>query len=146
MRKILVAGFIAVAAFGACAKDKASDLAASAEPSTASTPAANSSDAMTAGGDCQDNSKAEGQADLEMQDFQFAPPCLIMSTSQGLHLHNEGTVEHNFSVEGFKGLDVDVEPGEENNTEATGLKAGTYQFFCKYHGDSKGMKGELRLK
>ena len=54
----------------------------------------------------------------------FAPPCLEMPTDQGLRLHNEGDVEHNFSVEGVSGIDVDVSPGDENNTEATGLAPG----------------------
>ena len=80
-----------------------------------------------------------------MQDFQFAPPCLQISTAQGLRLHNEGQAPHNFSVEDNAGLDVDVQPGDENNTEATGLKAGSYTFFCKFHRESKDMEGELRV-
>jgi plastocyanin len=100
---------------------------------------------MTAGGDCQDDTKADGPGDLEMQDFVFAPPCLEISTSQGLRIHNEGEKEHNFSVEGF-GLDVDVSPGDENNTEATGLEPGRYTFFCKYHRESNDMEGELVIE
>jgi plastocyanin len=148
MRRLIVALVALVALMGACSSDDtASDVAATAAPATsepAGTPAA--SDAMTAGGECQDATEAEGQADLEMQDFVFAPPCLEISTAQGLRIHNEGSVEHNFSVQGFAGLDVDVEPGDENNTEPTGLDPGTYQFFCKYHRDSKGMKGKLVVK
>lgn len=97
-----------------------------------------------AGSNCTDAASAGGQADLEMQDFAFAPKCLQISASQGLRVHNEGEALHNWSVEGF-GLDIDVEPGQENNTEATGLEAGNYTFFCKYHRDSHSMAGELRV-
>jgi plastocyanin len=149
MRKLLAVSIIAVALMAACSNDDP-NLAATDEPTATdaaatTAPAGTDSGGIQAGGDCTDNSKASGQADLEMQDFQFAPPCLQINTGQGLRLHNEGQAEHNFSVEGFEGLDVDVEPGEENNTEATGLKAGKYTFFCEYHRESKNMEGELRV-
>ena len=152
MRKLLVIVAVSVLALTtACADDRAADgsTSASGAPSSSDQPLTGSSpgsDGMTADGDCQDNSEADGPADLEMQDFKFAPPCLEMSTAQGLRIHNEGDVEHNFSVEGFGGLDVDVSPGDENNTEATGLKAGEYTFFCKYHRESNDMEGKLVVK
>jgi plastocyanin len=162
MKRLLTTAMIAVALIAACGNggddDGFDDVAATTAPQEATlaptTPPATASptvkptptEKVKAGGDCQDNSKAEGQADLEMQDFVFAPPCLIMSTTQGLRLHNEGEVTHNFSVKGYEGLNVDVKPGEENNTEPTGLKPGTYDFFCRFHAESQDMKGELRLK
>ena len=109
--------------------------------SRASGPASNGG--IAAGGTCQDATGADGPGDIEMQDFVFAPPCLEISTSQGLLLHNEGDVEHNWSVEGVSGLDVDVSAGDENNTEATGLLPGTYTFFCKYHREQQDMEGTL---
>ncbi len=145
MRKFFAVGVIASALLVACGNgDDASYDAASPLPQATSSPTKASN--ISAGGDCQDNTKAEGQADLEMQDFQFAPPCLIMSTSQGLRLHNEGEAPHNFSVEDVAGIDVDVQPGKVNNTETTGLVPGTYTFFCKFHKDSQDMFGELRIK
>ncbi len=100
---------------------------------------------IQAGGNCTDNSKIEGQADLEMQDYQFAPPCLQINADQGLRVHNEGGAAHNLSVEGVAGIDIDVQPGEENNTESTGLSEGTYAMFCKFHRESHQMEGELRV-
>lgn len=126
MKKLVAAIVLAVALTGACAADDPPE------------------ETQAAGGDCTDNSKDEGQADLEMQDFVFAPPCLQINSGQGLRVHNEGKVKHNWTVEG-KGLDIDVEPGQENNTEATGLDVGTYKFFCKYHRESHDMEGELRV-
>ena len=153
MRKLLVIAVAIVALGAACADDKATDgtTSVTGAPSASDQPIAGSSpsgtgDGMTAGGDCHDDTKADGPADLEMQDFVFAPPCLVISTSQGLRLHNEGENEHNFSVEGVSGLDVDVSPGDENNTEATGLQPGQYTFFCKYHRESNDMEGKLLVK
>lgn len=110
---------------------------------TTTSPAATADGEITSRGDCRDATKTQGQADLEMQDFRFAPSCLVISTTQGLRLHNEGEAEHNWSLE--TGLDVDVAPGDEVNTEATGLDPGTYAFFCKYHRESHDMEGELRV-
>jgi plastocyanin len=64
----------------------------------------------------------------------------------GLSIKNNGDNLHNFSVEGFAGIDVDIQPGEENNTEATELPAGTHVVFCKYHRTTNNMEGELRIK
>jgi plastocyanin len=133
----------------ACGDDDATTSSTDAPADRTPISSASSSDSTddtTAGGDCQDDTKVDGPADLEMQDFTFAPPCLVISTSQGLRLHNEGENEHNFSVEGVSGLDVDVSAGDENNTEATGLEPGRYTFFCKYHRASNDMEGKLRVE
>lgn len=145
MHKLIVATAVLIVLMAACANDTADDVTGSAEPSAGATTETSPTDAMTAGAECMDATEAEGQADLELQDFIFAPPCLEISTAQGLRIHNEGRAEHNFTVEGF-GLDVDVSPGDENNTEATGLEPGTYTFFCKYHRESKDMEGKLVVK
>jgi plastocyanin len=139
MRKIIVLLAVAMVLFAGCADTEETP------PATATDEPVATADGVSAGGDCMDATKAEGQADLETQDFVFAPPCLIISTSQGLRLHNEGDVKHNFSVKGFAGLDIDVEPGQENNTEALGLDPGSYDFSCKYHAE-QGMKGKLQVK
>lgn len=147
MRRGLVAIVLALV-FVACGGDDADTPELTVPPgsdiTTTASPDTDTDGEISAGGDCQDATKAEGQADLEMQDFRFAPPCLVISTAQGLRLHNEGDAEHNWSLE--TGLDVDVGPGDEVNTEATGLDPGTYTFFCKYHRESHEMEGELRVK
>lgn len=147
MRKLLALVVLVLASVSACG-DEGSPTVASAPPARATSdggsPAA-TDDAITAGGECHDATEVEGQADLEMQDNAFAPECLLISESQGLRMHNEGDNEHNFTVEGF-GLDVDVSPGDENNTEATGLEPGSYTFFCKYHRSSDDMEGKLLVK
>ena len=145
MRKLVLITLIGVLFFGACASD---DDPTVAEPTDApvATEEAQETDGIQAGGDCQDYTEADGPADLEMQDFAFAPPCFIITTeTPGLRVHNEGEVTHNWSLEGT-GLDIDVEPGQENNTEALGVEEGTYTFFCEYHRESQDMEGELRVE
>ncbi|HVE76476.1 MAG TPA: cupredoxin domain-containing protein [Actinomycetota bacterium] len=89
---------------------------------------------------CQDHTAGPTIAIFET-DNVFSPSCVRGKGSQGLQIKNGGKSTHNFSVEGT-GLDVDTAPGEETNTEATGLKAGEYVFFCKFHRD-QGMTGKL---
>lgn len=147
MRKLLVMAIAMLALTAACSSDDpatSESVSPNDQPVATASPAA-SGDATTADGECQDDTKADGPADLEMQDFVFAPPCLLITTAQGLRIHNEGENEHNFSVDGF-GLDVDVSPGDENNTEATGLEPGSYTIFCKYHRESNDMEGKLLVK
>ena len=68
-----------------------------------------------------------------------------MRASQGLSLHNNGDVVHNFSIANTL-IDLDTRPGEETNSEAIGgvVRPGVYEFFCKYHRD-KGMSGTVTV-
>ncbi len=93
-----------------------------------------------AAGSCEDETSDPAIAIFET-DNEFSPSCARGKGSQGLQIKNGGKSTHNFSVEGT-GLDVDTAPGEETNTESTGLTAGEYVFFCKFHRD-QGMTGKL---
>ena len=149
MRKLLL--FVAVAglAFAGCSNGEGGDdltvqtPPASAAAATATSPAASTTASPASA--CTDETSAAAGAPLGQKDFEFTPKCIVITTAQGLSIKNNGTVEHNFSVEGFAGLDVDLQPGDTNNTEATGLKAGNYNFFCKYH-KASGMTGQLQVK
>jgi plastocyanin len=78
-----------------------------------------------------------------MKDFQFHPSCFKARSSQSIHIVNEDSALHNFSITGT-GIDVDVAGGKDFNGESAGLDPGTYQFFCKYH-KSSGMVGEVTV-
>lgn len=87
----------------------------------------------------------EGELDLELDDFYFSPT-VITGTAGGtltLHLENEGSTEHNFSVTD-QGIDQDVENGEKAEVSVTFPDSGTLVFFCKYHQDM-GMRGALEV-
>lgn len=138
MARILAACFCALVVLGGCSGDEGSPVV---EPPPAETEDATA--APTDDGACTDL-RSEGAPVIEMQDFEFVPACVQLTTSQGFGTRNEGQNLHNFSIEGVAGVDVDTEPGQENNYDPPGLDADTYTFFCKYH-RSSGMEGELRV-
>lgn len=87
----------------------------------------------------------ENELDLELDDFYFEPTVLTGSAGETLtlHLENEGSTEHNFSVTD-QGIDQDVEEGEDAQVSVTFPDSGTLVFFCKYHQDM-GMRGALEV-
>ena len=87
----------------------------------------------------------ESELDLELDDFYFEPTVLTGSAGESLtlHLENEGSTEHNFSVTD-QGIDQDVEEGEDAEVTVTFPDSGTLVFFCKYHQDM-GMRGALEV-
>ena len=110
--------------------------------SSQSSPPASPSASSTGGGSsgCTDLS-AGPVFTLAMKDLQFHPSCFKAKSAQSIHIVNEDSVLHNFTIEGTQ-VDVDVQPGKFFNGESAGLAPGTYQFFCKYH-KSSGMTGQV---
>ena len=77
-----------------------------------------------------------------MMDNQFEPTCLTVKATQSIHIENQGNNLHNFSIEGFAGVNVDVQPGSPFNGDPPGISPGTYTFFCKFH-RTLGMQGTI---
>jgi plastocyanin len=84
-----------------------------------------------------------GKTEVELDDNYFQP-----KTIQGkpgdtitLELKNEGSAEHNFTIDG-QSVDQDVEPGDEAEVDITIPQSGSVQFYCKYH-KAEGMTGTL---
>jgi plastocyanin len=87
----------------------------------------------------------ESELDLELDDFYFSPTVLTGSAGEELtlHLENEGSTEHNFSVTD-QGIDQDVESDGKADVTVTFPDSGTLVFFCKYH-ENMGMRGALEV-
>ena len=87
----------------------------------------------------------ERELDLELDDFYFEPTVLTGTAGESLTLHlgNEGSTEHNFSVTD-QGIDQDVEDGGNADVTVTFPDSGTLVFFCKYH-QNMGMRGALEV-
>jgi plastocyanin len=87
----------------------------------------------------------ESELDMELDDFYFSPTVVTGSAGATitLHLENEGTTEHNFSLTD-QGIDQDVEAGEKAEVSLTVPDSGTLVFFCKYHQDM-GMRGAIEV-
>ena len=82
-------------------------------------------------------------AEVELDDYYFKPTVLTgrPGSPVTLMLKNEGSVEHNFSIDG-QTIDKDLEPGDFAKVTVTIPKSGAISFYCKYH-KSMGMAGAL---
>jgi plastocyanin len=84
-----------------------------------------------------------GEAEVELDDFYFEPTVLRgkPGSQVTLELRNEGSTEHNFSIDS-QSIDKDVEGGEDAKVTVTFPKSGQLSFYCKYH-KGMGMAGAL---
>jgi plastocyanin len=84
-----------------------------------------------------------GEAEVEVDDYYFEPTVLKgkPGSSVTLELRNEGSVEHNFTIDA-QSIDKDLEAGEDAKVSVTIPKSGSISFYCKYH-KSMGMAGAL---
>jgi plastocyanin len=84
-----------------------------------------------------------GEAEVELDDYYFEPTVLKgkPGSSVTLELKNEGSIEHNFTIES-QGIDKDLKAGEDAKVSVTIPKSGVVSFYCKYH-KSMGMAGAL---
>jgi len=145
MRKLLLCFAVGALGLSGCTADV--DVGAPESPTPAPTDTAGDFTPTEEVGDCADVTAAEGApAPLTMMDNFFDPLCVAVSSTQSVILANSGNQLHNFTVEDGE-LDIDVEPGEEEQTDEVGdtLRAGTYRFFCEYHED-RGMVGTLLVE
>jgi plastocyanin len=85
------------------------------------------------------------EMELELDDFYFDPTTLQGTPGQSLKLEvkNEGSTEHNFTLED-QNIDQDVEDGEDASVTVTFPDSGVLEFYCKYH-RSGGMVGQLSV-
>jgi plastocyanin len=83
------------------------------------------------------------EAEVELDDYYFKPTVLKgkPGSSVTLELKNEGSVEHNFTIDS-QGIDKDLEAGKDAKVSVTIPKSGVVSFYCKYH-KSMGMAGAL---
>jgi plastocyanin len=84
-------------------------------------------------------------AEVEADDYYFKPTVIQgkAGSTVTLDLKNEGSVEHNFSIDG-QTIDKDLEPGDSAKVTVTIPKSGAISFYCKYH-KSMGMAGALEV-
>jgi plastocyanin len=86
--------------------------------------------------------------DLEQDDFYFNPSFIKGGTPGAtitVHLKNEGTNPHNFTVES-QGISKDVDPGGTADVQITLPQSGATEFHCKFHQQSNGMQGAFFFK
>jgi plastocyanin len=84
--------------------------------------------------------------EMKLDDFYFDPATIKApgDSSTGIMLRNVGSTAHTFTIDALK-MDRTVESGEK---ELITLKLGTetrYEYYCRFHGESQGMKGSFSL-
>jgi plastocyanin len=84
-----------------------------------------------------------GSAEVELYDYYFEPTVLKgkPGSSVTLELKNEGSVEHNFTIDS-QGIDKNIQPGKSVMVSVTIPKSGAVSFYCRFH-KSRGMAGAL---
>jgi plastocyanin len=87
--------------------------------------------------------QVSGKTEVELDDFYFDPTVLkgMPGSKVTLELKNEGSVEHNFSIDS-QSIDQDIEAGQSKTVTLTMPQSGQMSFYCKYH-KSQGMAGAL---
>ena len=93
-------------------------------------------------------SNAGGTASLTLEqtnNYTFNPTTVKVKSGSTIAVQDiAGQTPHNFSVQG-QSIDVTNNPGQTSKVKI-GLPAGTYQFFCKFHGSpGQGMHGTLTV-
>lgn len=83
------------------------------------------------------------ELDVELDDDYFEPTVITGTPGQKLklELENEGSNEHNFTLES-QSLDNDVDAGEKADVTVTIPQSGQLSFYCRYH-KQLGMAGAL---
>jgi plastocyanin len=93
----------------------------------------------------KDVSGETGKVEIEMYDDYFEPTVLKGKPGQTvtLELKNEGSNSHTLTISD-KGIDQEVQPGDEAEADVTFPQSGELVFVCRFH-ESKGMVGALEV-
>ena len=78
---------------------------------------------------------------VHLADFAFDPGCAAAGTGATLTIVNDGGAPHSYTVKGTS-LNVQVDAGQTQTVELTGIVAGTYSVICTYHPQ---MNGALKI-
>ncbi|HEU5064365.1 MAG TPA: cupredoxin domain-containing protein [Gaiellaceae bacterium] len=93
----------------------------------------------------KDVSGETGKVEIELYDDYFEPTILKGEPGQTvtLELKNEGNNPHTLTISD-KGVDQEVQPGDEAEADVTFPPSGQLVFVCKFH-ESNGMVGALEV-
>jgi len=91
------------------------------------------------------SSGASSEMKMEMVDNAFEPKTITgkAGSTVKVELDNTGQREHNFKIDSQKGVDADVEPGEDGTVSVKIPASGSVPFYCEYH-KGLGMVGTVK--
>jgi plastocyanin len=132
---------LAVAALGLAACGSSDDNSSASTGSSAGGGAYGSGASKTT----SSSSGSGKETEVEMYDDYFKPKTISgkAGSTVKIELKNEGQREHNFRIDSQKGVDADVEPGEDGSVTLKIPASGSVQFYCEYH-KGLGMTGTVK--
>ena len=85
---------------------------------------------------------------VNASEFVFSPANLDLSVEEfTILINNEGTVAHDFAIEGFEEQGIPYVGLQEGALNTFNLKPGTYTFYCTVEGHREaGMEGTLVIR
>ncbi|HEY5013700.1 MAG TPA: multicopper oxidase domain-containing protein, partial [Acidimicrobiia bacterium] len=85
-------------------------------------------------------------AQVSLSEFKLEPATITVSAGGSVTVTNNGTVQHNLTIQGTKFKTDNLNPGDSVTLVLKGLKDGSYTMFCSLPGhESQGMKGTLTV-
>ncbi|HEX9369421.1 MAG TPA: cupredoxin domain-containing protein [Roseiflexaceae bacterium] len=89
--------------------------------------------------------RAAETKDITIKDFEFDPKTITVNVGDTIHWKNTGQKEHTAQADDGSFNSGDLEAGKEFSF--TFSKAGTFPYYCKYHGGpgGKGMSGTITV-
>lgn len=129
-------------------QEPASEQGSAAEQGRIGNPPGEASGPGTATGESVASASAEAAIQVSLTEFEIGMPERLSAGETVFHVTNEGTVEHNFEVEGQgieRELQEDLRPGE-SDTLRVELEPGTYRIYCPVNDhEDRGMSMEVRV-
>jgi plastocyanin len=151
MRKLaLVLSTFMLVALAACGSDTGDSNTVATPPSDYGDESPSASAAMTLNDHgtktfTDQKFTVEVEMDNEGTDEFYFEPTFIKSpggATATVKLHNEGSVQHTFTIDDLK-IDEELAPDEEKTVTVDIGDATRYEFFCRFH-ESKGMRGAFQ--
>lgn len=99
-----------------------------------------------AGGEAADDGGGSGGTKVTATEFEFSQEALTLASGDTLELVNDGTVEHDITIEEANMMVVLVAPGETGSATLN-IEPGDYTFYCSIPGHREaGMEGTLTIE
>jgi plastocyanin len=78
---------------------------------------------------------------VTIAEFRYRPASIKIAVGRAITVHNDTKLVHTATCFGCPVDSRDIQPGTIHTLTFT--KAGTYQLYCRYHGQSRGMVARL---
>ena len=100
----------------------------------------------TGGSDGSKTATAGDAVSVTLTEFAISPGAINAVNGPGLHVTNNGNVQHNLAVEGTTFATAMIEPGQSAHLDLSMLAPGDYTVICQVPGHKEaGMKATLHL-